>query len=373
MNGNKLKDYYEVLGVGKNATKKEIKDAYRKLARKYHPDANPGNKSAEEKFKEISEAYEILGNEQKRKTYDQQREFLSGGGYGFQQGGINFEDLFGGAGGAGFEDLFDVFGGRAGAAKNRPEKGQDLYYSLRISFAEALAGTQKQIRLNHGVICPTCTGSGAKAGTSPTVCHTCGGQGTVASNQGIFAISRACPTCHGRGTVIKDPCSTCHGSGTIQESKTITIKVPAGIDDGSKIKYHDLGEAGKSGGPPGDLYIITRVDPHPVFKKKGSNIHLDVPITFTEAALGAVIEVPTPKGKVNLKIPPGTQNRSTLRLKGKGAPKTSTGVVGDLMVTVNVDVPKKLRADERELLLKLSDIKKENPRESLETLIGKSG
>ncbi len=377
MNGNKLDDFYEVLGVGKNASKKEIKDSYRKLARKFHPDANPGNKGSEEKFKEISHAYDILGDDEKRKNYDQQREFMSQGGYNFQQGGANYEDLFrGGQGAAGvnYEDIFDLFGQeRRGPSRNRAEKGQDLYYSLRITFDESLEGIERKIKINHSVTCPTCGGSGAKAGTSAETCPTCRGQGVVATDQGIFGLTRTCPTCRGQGSIIREACTTCHGAGNIQEAKTITIRVPAGVNNDSKVKYKAYGEAGKNGGPAGDLYIITKVDPHPLFKKKGSNIHFELPISYMEAALGAVIDVPTPKGDVSLKVPPGTQDRTTLRVKGKGAPKLRGGVTGDLMVTIDVKIPKKLRADERDLLIKLSETEKNNPRTTFNKLAKKAG
>lgn len=364
MNGRQFKDYYEMLGVGSNAGQKEIKKAYRQLARKYHPDANPGNKEAEEKFKEVSEAYEVLGDPKKREQYDRQRQFFSQGGFAYQGGGMPFEDLFGG-----FEDIFDVFGGRARTAtRTWPEKGQDLYYSLRLTFDEALNGTTKQIRLSHSVTCPTCNGSGAKPGTTPTTCTTCGGRGLVAMNQGFFSLSRTCPDCHGRGTLIKEPCATCHGAGNIQETKTVSIKVPSGVDDGAKIKYQNQGEAGINGGPPGDLYIITKVEPHPIFKKKGSNIHLDLPVTVSEAALGTSIKVPTPTGFLTLKVPPGTQDGTILRVKGKGAPKLHGVGTGDLLVTINVRIPTKLAPEERELLVRLAEKRKENPRERLERL-----
>lgn len=368
MSRNQNKDYYELLGVGSNASQKEIKNAYRKLARQYHPDANPGNKETEEKFKEVAEAYEVLADAKKRRQYDEQRQLFNRGGYNFQPGTAGYEDIFGSERG-GVEDIFDLFGGRARATtRNWPEKGQDLYYNLRLTFEESLSGVTKQIRLSHSVVCNVCRGTGAKAGTTLSTCPTCGGQGVVAMDQGIFGLSRTCPTCHGRGTVIKEPCGTCHGAGTLQETKTISIKVPAGVDDGSKIKYQGQGEAGAIGGPSGDLYIITKVAPHPIFKKRGSNIHLDLPVTFSEAALGAAIKVPSPAGSVTLKVPPGTQDGTTLRVKGKGAPKVHGGSTGDLLATIDVRVPTKLSADERELLARLAEKRKENPRAHFEEL-----
>jgi len=369
MNGDNVKDYYKILNVGSNASKKEIKKSYRKLARRYHPDANPDNKKAEEKFKEISEAYNVLGDDKKRQEYDEQRQFFRQGGYNRPPGGFTREGG-GNFSGQNFQDIFDVFGGQTGAKPNWPQKGQDLLYSLPITFSEALSGVTKQIKISHSVTCSNCKGSGAKPGTSVATCPTCGGQGTVAMDQGIFGLNRTCPQCHGRGTIVKDPCPTCHGSGTAQESKVISIKVPAGVDNGSKIKYPKLGEAGINNGPPGDLFIIAKVKPHPIFKKRGSNIHLDLPVTFTEAALGAVVKVPTPSGSVSLKIPPGTQDRTTLRVKGRGAPKLRGGTVGDLMVTINIVVPTKLSAEDKELLVRLANNRKEDPRAAMEKLIG---
>ena len=369
MNGDNAKDYYKILNVGGNASKKEIKKSYRKLARKYHPDANPDNKKAEDKFKEISEAYNVLSDDKKREQYDQQRRFFSQGGYNVSPGGGFTQERYSDMSGKNFQDIFDIFGGQTQTRPSWPQKGQDLHYSLPISFSEALTGVTKQIKINHSITCPNCQGSGARSGTAAITCPTCGGTGVVAMNQGIFGLNRACPQCHGRGSIVKDPCAVCHGSGMVQESKVISIKVPAGVDSGSKIRYQKLGEAGINNGPPGDLFIIAKVKPHPVFKKRGSNIHLNLPVTFSEAALGAVVKVPTPSGSVNLKIPPGTQERTTLRVKGKGAPKLHGGGMGDLMVTINVIVPTKLAPQDKDLLVRLTKSRKEDPRAEMEKLI----
>ena len=367
VNGGQLKDFYKILGVSENASEREIKNAYRRLARKYHPDANPNNKEAEERFKEISQAYEILGDEKKRHQYDQQRQFFS---QGFAPGSkaagnINFQDLFGGSG---FEDLFDFFSSPTGGQTNIPQKGRDLYYNLPLSFFEAIKGTTKRIRVTHNVVCPSCLGSGAEAGSSSISCKTCGGSGRVARNQGFFSLTTVCPTCQGKGKVIKTPCNVCHGLGTIQETKTITIKVPAGIDNDGKIKYRNLGEPGLNGGPSGDLYIVAKVASHPVFKRRGSAIHLELPITFTEAALGATVKVPTIHGFVNLRIPAGAQNHTVLRIRGKGAPRLRGGGNGDMLVKLIVKTPTKLKADEKELLVRFAEKKKDNPRAELERL-----
>lgn len=369
MNGDNVKDYYKILNVGSNASKKEIKKSYRQLARRYHPDANPDNKKAEEKFKEISEAYDVLSDEKKRRQYDQQRQFYQQGGFKAPPGGFTQEN-YGNFSGQNFQDIFDIFGSQAGEKPIWPQKGQDLLYSLPITFSESLNGVTKQIKISHSITCPNCRGSGAKSGTSAVTCPTCGGQGAVAMNQGIFGLNRTCPQCLGRGTIVKDPCANCHGSGTARESKVISIKVPAGVDSGSKIKYQNLGEAGANNGPPGDLFIIVKVKTHPIFKKRGSNIHLDLPVTFSEAALGAVVKVPTPSGSVGLKVPSGTQDHTTLRVKGKGAPKLHGGGSGDLMVTIDVAVPTKLSSADKELLVRLAKNQKEDPRAEMKKLIG---
>ena len=373
MNAGKTKDHYKTLGVGKNASQKDIKNAYRKLARKYHPDANQKNKAAEERFKEVSEAYETLSDPKKRTEYDQQVEYFASGG-----------PRMGGRGSAnprGHRDFFsqdvdlgsifsDMYGG--GAQDQSPAKGDDLHYTLTLGLKEVVEGTTKKIKYARRKACTTCGGTGAKAGTSQSTCPTCAGRGVIAQNQGFFSLSRACPTCGGEGVTIKDHCLKCGGSGTLPEEKVVTAKIPAGINDGGKLKFRGHGQAGHRGAAAGDLYIIVQVKKHPVFTRKGSNILMNLPLKFTEAALGATIKVPTIDGSVGLKIPAGTQSGQTLRIKGRGVPKARGAGVGDLMVTVQVQVPAKLSPDQRELLARLADQSKENPRKKLEELAANS-
>ncbi|HEY3375245.1 MAG TPA: molecular chaperone DnaJ [Candidatus Aquicultor sp.] len=369
------RDFYEVLGIGRNATQKEIKAAYRKLARKYHPDVNSGDKETEEKFKEISEAYDVLKDTEKRKQYDEVGRFVGGQGAGFNPGAggfdySTFDGNFGGFSGAngfsagGFGDLFDLFGGASSGTRsaNARAKGADITYNVHLAFDEALHGKTVQFHITREEACSTCKGTGAAPGGSRTVCRTCGGNGIISDNQGFFGITRTCPTCAGTGTVIDKPCNVCSGSGRVLRKATETIKIPAGAADGGKLKFKGRGQAGVNGGPKGDLYIITKVAPHPFFKRKGSDVLLEVPVTFTEAALGASIEVPTVDGMVSLKIPPGTQNRQTFRLRGKGAPKLKTESKGDMLVTVRVDVPKELSNDEKEMLVRFAHSRQDDPR-----------
>lgn len=365
MSARTYKDYYKILGVGKNATQKEIKDAYRKLARRHHPDANPNTPDSEEKFKEISEAYEVLGDAKKRKEYDQLGQFFGGyrpgGSYdeAWTRGFRDFGDI------GGFRDLFDLFGFGERERVSQRVRGQDLVYNVHLSFEEALKGTEVTLRVSRDETCATCGGSGAKPGTAPKTCPTCGGRGLVADNQGFFSISRTCPRCMGRGTITEEACPTCRGAGRVTRTGAETLKIPAGVRDGSRIRFRGKGQAGSGGGPPGDLYIVTKVAPHAFFKRSGSDIILDLPITFTEAALGAKIKIPTIDGEVTLKIPPGTQSGSILRLKGKGAPKLGGGGYGDMLVRVEVQVPAKLSAEERDLLVRLSGVRREDPRRGI--------
>ncbi len=363
MTAGKIKDYYKALGVGKNVDQKDIKNAYRKLARKHHPDANPNDKVAEERFKEISEAYDVLGDEKKRSEYDRQREFFAAGGPGAGgPGGAGWQDVYtGGGGGAGFGSVFeDLFG--AGGRPSAPAKGEDLYYTLTLGFREAFDGTTKRIKIDRRQTCATCSGSGAKPGSQVTTCATCGGSGAVAQNQGFFSINQACPTCSGEGTVVKERCRTCGGAGTLPEEKTITVNIPAGMKSGGKLKYRGQGQAGHRGAPAGDLYIIVQVLEHSLFRRAGNNIHIDLPLSFTEAALGATVKVPTVGGTVRLRIPPGTQSGQTFRVKGKGFPRARGGSNGDLLAKVQVEVPKKLEPEERELLARLAEKSKIDPR-----------
>jgi molecular chaperone DnaJ len=363
MNAGKIKDYYKILGVGKNASQKEIKKAYRKLAREHHPDANPNNKKAEDRFKEASEAYEVVGDPDKRSEYDRQSDLFAAGG---PTG--NFRD-FGDAGAPGYGSFFeDLFQGAPAAA--RAVKGDDLYYTITLGFKEALAGSTKAIKIDRRAACSTCGGTGAKPGTGSAVCGTCGGRGVIAQNQGVFSFSRACPACGGQGRVIKEHCAQCRGAGTLPETKELSIKIPPGIKDGGKLKYRGFGQAGPGGAPAGDLFIIVKVNSHPLFKRNNGDILMDLPLSFTEAALGSTVRVPTPNGNVSLKIPPGTQSGQVFRLKGRGAAKTRGVGGGALLVTVKVEVPTDLTPPQRELMVRLSDQLKSNPRAKIEELAG---
>jgi len=367
------KDYYEVLGVPKNANGAEIKKAYRKLAQKHHPDANAGDPKAEERFKEVSSAYDVLGDEEKRAAYDRVREMGAGGfGAGFPgAGGTGSE----GPGGFRYEtvdvgDLSDLFGGMFGGSRGRARRpqarqrrGADLETEVRLSFDDAMAGVTIPVTLDGPAVCTTCHGSGAAPGTHPVICATCGGSGQVAVNQGFFQMEQTCPTCSGTGRTIETPCPTCHGSGAVRRSRTVKVKVPAGVKDGARIRVAGRGEPGGPGGQPGDLYVRVRVGEHPVFGRKGDNLTVDLPVSYPEAALGANVKVPTLNGPVTLKVPAGTPSGKTFRVKGKGAPRR--GGHGDLLVTVNVDVPKKLSKREKELLGELREAETESPRAEL--------
>ena len=367
------KDYYEILSVPKNASAAEIKKAYRKLAQKHHPDANAGDPKAEERFKEVSAAYDVLGDEEKRAAYDRVREMGAGGfGAGFPGAGGTGS---GGPGGFRYEtvdvgDLSDLFGGMFGGSRGRARRpqarqrrGADLETEVRLSFDDAMAGVTIPVTLDGPAVCTTCHGSGAAPGTQPVTCATCGGSGQVAVNQGFFQMEQTCPTCSGTGRTIETPCPTCHGSGAVRRSRTVKVKVPAGVKDGARIRVAGRGEPGGPGGQPGDLYVRVRVGEHPVFGRKGDNLTVDLPVSYPEAALGANVKVPTLNGPVTLKVPAGTPSGKTFRVKGKGAPKR--GGHGDLLVTVNVDVPKKLSKREKELLGELRDAETESPRAEL--------
>lgn len=350
------RDYYDVLGVGKSADATEIKKAYRKLAMKYHPDKNPGDKEAEEKFKEINEAYEVLSDETKRKNYDQfGHEGVNGQGFGGAGG-------FGGQGFGGFDDIFgdifgDMFGGGFGGGRPRrrgPERGADIRQRINISFEEAAFGKKVQVKINRSEECDECHGSGAKTGTSKKTCPTCNGSGQVQSVQrtpfGNIASTRTCSTCNGEGEVIDSPCSKCHGKGSIRKTKTIEVDIPAGIDEGQMIKLSGQGELGTRGGPRGDLYIEVSVNVHQLFTREGYDVYLEMPITFAQATLGDEIQVPTLDGKVQYQVPEGTQTGTVFRLKGKGIPKLRSNVRGDQYVKVIVEIPKKLNDKQKELV-----------------------
>ncbi|NVD99842.1 molecular chaperone DnaJ [Massilia sp. BJB1822] len=341
------RDFYEILGVAKNSSEDEIKKAYRKLAMKYHPDRNPDNKEAEEKFKEVKEAYEMLTNPEKREAYDRYGHAgvdpnMGGGGGGFGAGG--FGDAFG--------DIFgDIFGG-GGRRSSGPQvyRGADLRYNLEITLEQAAHGFDTTIRVPSWDKCDTCHGSGAKPGTSPTTCGTCGGHGQVRMQQGFFSIQQTCPKCHGTGKIIPEPCPSCAGAGRIKRNKTLEVKIPVGIDNGMRIRSTGNGEPGTNGGPPGDLYVEIHIKAHPVFQREGDDLHCEMPISFAKAALGGEIEVPTLDGKVAFTVPEGTQSGKTFRLKGKGIKGVRSGYPGDLFCHVAVETPVKLTEKQKELL-----------------------
>ena len=346
------RDFYEVLGLSKTADEKEIKRAYKRLAMKYHPDRNQGDKESESKFKEIKEAYEILSDAQKRAAYDQyghaafeQVGFGGQGGGGFG-GGADFGDIFG--------DVFgDIFGG--GRRQQRAARGSDLQYNMDLTLEEAVRGVAKEIRIPTLETCDKCHGSGAKEGTSAETCSTCHGAGQVHLRQGFFTVQQACPTCHGRGKVIKEPCSKCHGDGRVERSKTLSVKIPAGVDTGDRIRLSGEGEAGENGAPAGDLYVQVHVRQHHIFERDGNNLYCEVPINFAIAALGGEIEVPTLDGRVKLKIPAETQTGKMFRMKGKGVKSVRSSSIGDLMCRVVVETPVKLNEKQKELMQQLGE------------------
>jgi len=342
------RDFYEILGVAKNASEEEIKKSYRKLAMKYHPDRNPDNKESEEKFKEVKEAYEMLTNPEKREAYDRHGH----AGVDPNMGG------FGGGGAGGFADSFgdifgDIFGGAAGRGRGAgPQvyRGADLRYNLEITLEQAAHGFDTTIRVPSWDKCDTCHGSGAKPGTSPTTCTTCAGHGQVRMQQGFFSIQQACPKCHGSGKVITDPCAPCGGAGRIKRNKTLEVKIPVGIDNGMRIRSSGNGEPGTNGGPPGDLYVEIHIKAHAVFQREGDDLHCEMPISFVKATLGGEIEVPTLSGKVAFTIPEGTQSGKTFRLKAKGIKGVRSGYAGDLFCHVAVETPVKLTDKQKDLL-----------------------
>jgi molecular chaperone DnaJ len=348
------KDYYAVLGVAKNASQADISKAYRKLARDLHPDARPNDAEAESRFKEVSEAYSVLSNAEKRKEYDQVRDMVGAGAFrrpgpGFGGAGqtINMEDLLGGLFGAGGTQGGPFTTGRRSAAAAR--RGRDVETDLRLSFEDALAGVTTTLRVAGRAACSVCAGSGARPGTAPVTCSTCGGAGVVSNNQGLFSFSEPCTTCGGSGRMVSDPCENCRGSGVETRTRDVRTRIPAGVRNGARIRLKGKGEAGAYGGPPGDLYVNVHVEPHELFGQRGDNLTLRVPITMGEATLGTKLTIPTLEQPVTLKVPAGTEPGKTFRVKGKGAPKAAGGR-GDLLVTVDVAVPRKLTKTQRKLL-----------------------
>jgi molecular chaperone DnaJ len=344
------KDYYEVLGVNRDASEEDIKKSYRKLAMKWHPDRNPDNPKAEDHFKEAKEAYEILTDAQKRAAYDQfghagvdPTAAAGAGGAGFG----NFADAFG--------DIFgDIFGG--GRSRSNVYRGADLRYNLEVSLEDAARGTETRIRIPAMEECATCKGTGAKPGTSPTTCTTCQGHGQVRMQQGFFSIQQTCPRCHGSGKSVASPCAACDGAGRIKQHKTLSVKIPAGVDEGDRIRLSGEGEAGANGGPSGDLYVVIHLKPHPVFQRDHNDLHCEMPISFTTAALGGDIEIPTLDGYAKIKVPTGTQTGQMFRLRGKGIKGVRSSGHGDLICHVAIETPVNLTARQKELLAELEAI-----------------
>lgn len=347
------RDYYEVLGVSRSASADEIKKAYRKLAMKWHPDKNQGDAAAEEKFKELGEAYDVLSNEDKRAAYDRYgHQAFSGPGGGGGGGGFHdpmdlFREVFGGAFGGGFEDMFGGGGGRRKSAKQR---GSDLRYDLELTLEEAARGVEKELQIERYVSCESCHSTGSKSGSGTKKCHTCGGRGVVARQAGIFVQQMECPTCHGTGELISDPCDACRGEGRVQKETRVKIRIPAGVDTGTRLRSTGHGDAGLRGGPSGDLYVFVVIKRHEMFERDGDDLHCDVPISFVTAALGGEVKVPTLDGNSSIKVPAGTQGSTTFRLKEKGMPRLQSGRRGDLHVTLQVEVPTKLNAEQQEKL-----------------------
>ncbi len=352
------RDYYETLGVSRNASQDELKKAYRKLAMKYHPDRNPDDKTAEDNFKQAKEAYEVLADQRKRSAYDQFGHAgvdpsMGGGG----ASGFNFTDVFG--------DIGDIFGdilggrGRQGGGRSHTQRGADLRYNLSLSLEDAIHGTAVEIRIPNLVNCKECSGTGAVKGSKPVTCDTCKGHGQVRIQQGFFTLQQTCPTCHGEGQVIKDPCRACRGHGRVEQVKTLSVKIPAGIDDGERVRLTGEGEAGTNGGPAGDLYVQVSIKEHAIFHREGSHLYCDVPISLVTASLGGEVLVPTLDGQVNLQIPAETQSGSMLRLRGKGVPGVRGKVTGDLLCRVTIETPINLSAKQKELLRELDASLKE--------------
>ena len=339
------RDYYEVLGVSRSASDEELKKAYRKLALQFHPDRNPGDKPAEERFKEIGEAYQVLSDSERRAAYDRfgHAAFEQGGGFGGFDFAGGFEDILG--------DLFgDFFGTGRGRGRSRARRGQDLQYQLEVTFEEAARGCEKTISIPRLSGCATCAGSGARPGTKPTTCSQCRGSGQVRFQQGFFTVAKTCSVCSGQGTVIATPCADCHGSGVQRRAHTLSVRIPAGVDEGSRLKLRGEGESGGNGGPPGDLYVLLRVAEHPIFLRDGPDVVCEVPVSFAQAALGTEIQIPTLDGPRKLKVPAGTQSGHLLRMRGLGVPDLNGYGRGDQVIRLSVETPRKLSARQRELL-----------------------
>ena len=372
LTSNGKRDYYEVLGVGRTATEQEIKSAYRKMALQYHPDRNPNNPDAEEKFKECTEAYTVLADAQKRSSYDRfGHAGVSGGGMGgfdpsIFQDMTDLGDIF-----SAFFGMSDLFGGGGGRRRSWEQRGADLREDVEINFEEAVFGVTREIAIRRNEACEACSGSGVERGKAPSQCHTCNGRGQVRYQQGFFTIARTCSACHGTGTVITDPCPQCKGSGRTAQQRRIEVKVPAGVEEGTRIRYAGQGEAGVHGGAAGDLYVVLHVKEHPLFEREGKDLYCSVPITISQAALGAELEIPTLEGPHMLKVPDGTQSGTTFRLRGKGVPVLNAHGKGDLFVQVKVQTPTKLTKRQRELLEELQSLLKLDNKPERRTLLSK--
>jgi molecular chaperone DnaJ len=345
------RDYYEVLGVERTAVEQDIKSAYRKLAMQHHPDRNPGNPAAEEKFKEASEAYSVLIDVEKRARYDRYGHAgISNGAGGFDPSNFtDFSDIFGDI----FSDFFGVNIGSRGNQRGGVQRGGDEQVDLHLTFEEAAFGKKTQVKVRRYEVCEQCKGSGAAPGKGPVTCSTCGGRGQVRYQQGFFSIARTCPTCHGAGRAVTDPCTKCKGETRVIRERTVDVNVPAGVEDSTKIRYQELGDAGVGGGPPGNLYVVLHVKPHAFFEREGKELFCTVPISFSQASLGAEITIPTLEGEHKLKVAEGTQTGTVLRLRGKGVPSLKGGAKGDLHVQLRVETPRKLTKRQRELLEEL--------------------
>jgi molecular chaperone DnaJ len=371
------RDYYEVLGVSRDATADDLKKAYRKLAVKYHPDKNPDDKSAEDKFKEVSEAYDVLNDDQKRAAYDRygHSAFAGGMGGGAGGGGMHdpfdiFKEVFGGGGG-----VFESFFGGGGGGQRRsggPQRGSDLRYALEITLEEAAHGAEREIEYERLVACKTCTGSGSASGSGKKTCRTCGGAGQVISSRGFFQVQQTCPDCNGTGETITDPCKPCRGVGRVKERTRVRLRIPAGIEEGSRLRSQSNGDTGTAGGSPGDLYVVIHLKPHDVFQRDGDDLHCEMPMSFATAALGGELTVPTIEGKASVKIPAGTQSGTTFRLRGKGLKHLGGNNHGDLYVHVQIAVPTKLNGEQKAKLQEFSNLIGENASEMEESFFEKA-